>query len=97
MHKAGSVYIMASPNRNVLYTGVTSELANRVWKHKNKFYPASFSARYNCVVLVYYRHFHSIDDAIAEEKRIKGGSRKQKEELINSFNREWRDLSDEVY
>ena len=88
---------MCSPNRNVLYTGVTSELANRVWKHKNKYYPESFTTKYNCVVLVYYKHFDSITDAIAEEKRIKGGSRRQKETLINDINPEWRDLSDEVF
>jgi putative endonuclease len=97
MQKSGSVYIMASANKNVLYTGVTSELANRVWKHQTKFYPDSFSARYNCVVLVYYKHFFTIEEAIIEEKRIKGGSRQQKEKLINGINPEWKDLSEELF
>lgn len=96
MHKAGSVYIMSSPDRTTLYTGVTANLESRVWKHKNKEYPNSFSARYNCVVLVYYCHFFSINDAIAEEKRIKGGNRKQKEMLININNPQWKDLWEEI-
>jgi putative endonuclease len=96
MKKAGTVYIMASPNGNVLYTGVTSDLVKRVWQHKTKFYPEGFTAKYNCVMLVYYQQFQRIEDAIAEEKRIKGGSRKQKEDLINAFNREWKDLGEEM-
>jgi putative endonuclease len=96
MLKGGLTYIVSSPNRDVLYTGVTSDLTTRVWKHKTKFYENSFTARYNCVVLVWYKYFDTIDAAIAEEKRIKAGSRKKKEELINSINYEWRDLWDEV-
>jgi putative endonuclease len=79
-----------------LYVGVTSNIASRVYEHKNKFYPASFSSIYNCVKLVYYRRFELIVEAIAEEKRIKGGSRKKKEDLINGMNPEWKDLYDEI-
>jgi putative endonuclease len=74
--------------------GVTSSLAGRAWEHRNKTYPDSFSARYNCVMLVYYRHFDDITEAIAEEKRIKAGSRKHKEALIDALNPEWKDLHD---
>ena len=93
MQQGGFVYIMASPNRSVLYIGVTSDLLGRVDKHRNKYYPDSFSAKYNCVVLVYYRCFMGIEEAIAEEKRLKGGSRKQKEDLILQMNPEWKDLT----
>ncbi len=96
MQKGGTVYIMASPNGNVLYTGVTSDLVKRVWQHKTKFHPESFTAKYNCVMLVYYQQFVRVEDAIAEEKRIKGGSRKQKEDLINTFNHDWRDLGEDM-
>ena len=96
MHKSGTVYIMSSPNRTTLYVGVTSELCNRVWKHRTKFYPNSFSAKYNCVMLVYHQTFQRIEDAISEEKRIKGGSRKQKDDLIASMNPDWIDLWDNV-
>ena len=87
---------MASPSNSTLYVGVTSELGNRVTEHKEKFYPNSFTARYNCIKLVYYSSFESIGEAIEEEKRIKGGSRKKKEMLINSINPSWSDLWEEV-
>ena len=96
MQQGGTVYIMSSPNRGVVYTGVTSDLVKRVWEHRNKQYADSFTAKYNCVVLVYYRHFQNIFDAIAEEKRIKGGSRGQKNDLINEMNPDWKDLLDDV-
>ena len=92
MFKPGFVYVMSAPDKTALYTGVTSELTSRIWQHRSKHFPDSFSARYNCVVLVYYQYFDSIETAIAEEKRIKGGSRLKKEKLINSMNPGWRDL-----
>lgn len=94
--KGGWVYITCSLNHSTLYTGVTSSIASRVYKHKSKVYPTGFSSRYNCVKLVFYRRFESIIEAIAEEKRIKGGSRKKKEELINSMNPDWKDLYDQI-
>lgn len=87
---------MSSLNNSTLYTGVTANLPQRVAQHKEKYNPKSFSAKYNCVKLVYYRWFEDIRDAIAEEKRIKGGSRKKKELLINSMNPEWKDLYQET-
>lgn len=92
----GHVYIMCSMNHSTLYTGVTSCIGARARQHKEKFYPNSFSAKYNCVKLVYYKWFDTIMEAIAEEKRIKGGSRKQKEILINSMNAEWNDLCEQI-
>ena len=88
--------MVCSPNRNVIYTGVTSDVSTRIWKHRNKFYENSFTKRYNCVMIVWYKYFESIEEAIAEEKRIKAGSREKKEALVNSFNYEWRDLWDVV-
>ena len=69
----GWVYMMCSLNHSTLYVGVTSNIASRVYEHKNKFYPTSFGARYNCVKLVYYRRFELIVEAIEKEKRIKAG------------------------
>jgi putative endonuclease len=92
----GHVYIMANVHNTTLYTGVTSNLPARVAQHKEKLYPNSFSARYNCSKLVYYKWFDTIIEAITEEKRIKGGSRKKKEILINSINPTWNDLYEET-
>ncbi len=96
MHKGGSVYILSSPNKGVLYIGVTSDLPNRITEHQNKIYPNSFTSKYNCIVLVYYQHFEYIYDAIAEEKRLKGYNRKYKEQLIDAINPDWKDLSKEL-
>ncbi len=79
-----------------MYTGVTSNLLKRIWEHRSKQLPQSFSAKYNCVELVYYRSFDSVEEAIAGEKRIKGGSRMAKERLINSINPGWADLGHEL-
>ncbi len=92
MTKGGSVYIMANKRNGTLYTGVTSNLQSRIYQHKTKFYPESFTSKHNCNLLVYYQNFFSIKEAIAEEKRIKGGNRKNKLKLIETMNPEWKDL-----
>ena len=96
MAKGGSVYMMCSLNNRAIYTGVTSDLVSRVLQHKNKINPNSFTATYNCTKLVYYCFYEIIEAAIEEEKRIKGGNRKQKETLINRMNPEWKDLWEEI-
>jgi putative endonuclease len=92
----GYVYITSNRNNTTLYVGVTSMLGRRITQHREKFYPKSFSARYNCTKLVYYKFFPTIMQAIAEEKRIKGGSREQKASLINSINPGWLDLYEKL-
>ena len=90
----GYFYILTNSNNSVLYAGVTSNLRDRILKHKTKRYPDSFTARYNVDKLVYYETHDTIGEAIKREKQIKGGSRKKKVELINGFNTGWVDLSD---
>ena len=96
MKRGGYVYIMTNKNNNVLYTGVSSQLRNRVYKHKTNYYPHSFTARYNLHKLVYYEGFPLITEAIAREKQIKGGSRQRKIDLINKMNPQWKDLYDQI-
>ncbi|MEB2777865.1 GIY-YIG nuclease family protein [Algoriphagus sp. D3-2-R+10] len=96
MQKGGAVYIMTNHRHTVLYTGVTNDLLRRVYEHRNKLNPNSFSTKYNLTKLVFFESFHSIDEAIAREKQIKGGSRKGKEDSINSMNPNWKDLWDEI-
>lgn len=96
MTRGGAVYIMASKRNGTLYTGVTADLKRRVFEHKTKANPKSFTAKYNCQFLVYYVGFHHIEDAIAEEKRIKGGNRKNKLKLIETNNPDWKDLWEEI-
>jgi len=92
MTRGGFVYIMTNPIHSVLYTGVTSDLISRMQQHIYKYYPDSFTAKYNVTILVYYQFYSTIIEAILEEKRIKAGSRKQKLQLINSINPEWNNL-----
>ena len=96
MEKGGAIYIMTNFNNTVLYTGVTNDLIRRVYEHKSGFDPNSFTSKYKITKLVYFESFHSIEEAIAREKQIKGGSRKKKENLINSVNPEWKDLWDNL-
>ena len=96
MKRGGAVYIMTNKIKTTLYVGVTSNLKLRVWQHKNNAYPESFTAKYNCYSLVYYQGFDKIEDAITEEKRIKGGNRNAKIKLIEEQNPQWNDLWTEI-
>jgi len=91
LHSA--VYFMTSKNNNVLYIGVTSNLEKRVYQHKTKAYKG-FTEKYNCNKLVYFEVFTDIKQAISREKQLKKGNRKRKDDLVNSMNPEWNDLSD---
>jgi putative endonuclease len=85
------VYILTNDRHTVLYTGVTNNLPRRVAEHSSGF--SRFTARYNVHKLVYFEEFHEINEAIAREKQIKGGSRRKKVLLIDSLNPDWHDLS----
>jgi putative endonuclease len=94
MTKGGFVYILTNPKNTVLYTGVTSNLKERVWQHKTKHYQTSFTAKYKICKLLYFEEYSDIRDAIEREKQIKAGSRRKKIQLIESINPEWKDLFD---
>jgi len=94
MERGGYIYILTNNNHNILYTGVTSNLGNRVFEHRTGQYKTSFTHKYNVTKLLYYEEFVSIEDAIFREKQIKAGSRQKKLNLINGLNPEWKDLSD---
>jgi putative endonuclease len=96
MEKGGYIYIMTNQNNTVLYTGVTSNLRNRAFEHREKIFKSSFTNRYNVNKIVYFEFFQNIEEAIAREKQIKDGSRAKKEALINDFNPQWKDLYDEI-
>ena len=55
-----------------------------------------FTKKYNITKLVYYEVFEDIENAILREKQIKGGSKQKKGELVNSMNKEWLDLYEEL-
>lgn len=86
-----AVYIMASRRNGTLYTGVTSNLPQRVWQHREGV-SGGFTQRYNCKMLVWFEMAEMIETAIAREKQIKAGSRAKKIALIVGFNPDWQDL-----
>ena len=88
------VYIMASKSR-VLYTGVTNDLQRRVFEHKDGS-GSKFTRKYNVHRLVYYEAHQNVDLAIQREKQIKGWVRRKKVELIENFNPNWEDLSEQL-
>ena len=89
---SGFVYIMASRKNGTLYVGVTSDLAGRVWEHKEKIYPRSFTAMHKVERLVWFEEFDDIRDAIDHEKRMKRWRRAWKIQAIQKRNPEWDDL-----
>jgi putative endonuclease len=91
MSRAPCVYIMANSRNGTLYTGVTSNLAERVHQHREELVDG-FTRRYKCKLLVFYEFYERMDEAIAREKQIKGGSRANKMALIETMNPQWRDL-----
>lgn len=91
MSRQPSVYIMASKRNGTLYTGVTSNLAERAHQHREGLVPG-FTKRYDCKLLVFYEYYDTMPDAIAREKQIKAGSRSDKIALIVSMNPDWDDL-----
>lgn len=85
------VYIMTNRNHTALYVGVTSDLPQRVHRHKTKYYKG-FTSKYNIDKLVYFESFSKIMDAITREKQVKKYRREKKEALINAVNPDWKEL-----
>jgi|SRR5579864_4757250 len=86
------VYIIANATR-ILYTGMTSKLEDRVWKHKNKLLEG-FTSHFRICRLVYWESFDDVRRAIDREKQIKRWRREKKIALIEKLNPNWHDLSD---
>ncbi len=85
------MYILASKRNGALYVGVTSDLRQRVWLHKNDAYDG-FTKKYGVRDLV-WREFHTtMDDAIQRGKALKKWRRDWKIALIEKTNPDWRDL-----
>ena len=86
-----AIYILASQAHGTLYVGVTSNLIQRVWQHKNNLVEG-FSQKYGVHTLVYFELHATMHDAIGREKQLKAGSRAKKVALIEAMNASWNDL-----
>ncbi len=91
----GYVYILASRPNGTLYTGVTSDLARRLYEHQNGLTPG-FTQRYGVKTLVWFEEHDLVTDAISREKTIKKWPRAWKLQLIEKSNPQWRDISDHL-
>jgi putative endonuclease len=88
-----AVYILTNKRNGTLYVGVTSDLAKRVWEHKNNMV-AGFTKKYYFHQLVWYELHDDMESAILREKRLKKYNRSWK--LIESMNPDWQDLYDSI-
>ncbi len=95
MSKQPAIYILTNKRNGTLYTGVSSNLIQRIFQHKGNLFEG-FSKKHNCTAPVYYELYKDMTRAITREKQIKNGSRKKKLALIESINPEWQDLYENI-
>ncbi len=88
------VYMLTNASR-MLYTGMTNNLARRIYEHKHKLVEG-FTSQYNLTSLVWYEVTSDVRSAIAREKEIKSWRRSKKIALIDAVNPTWRDLSEDL-
>ncbi len=86
-----AVYILASHRNGTLYTGVTSDLPGRLWKHREEFH-CGYTSKYGVKRLVWFEAHEMMESAIVREKRIKKWNRAWKVRLIEESNADWRAL-----
>jgi len=91
------VYITTNHIKTTLYIGVTNNLKTRLHQHQQNIYNSeTFTGKYYYYNLVYFERFEFIDHAIKREKEIKRWRREKKNNLITSFNPEWKFLNNEI-
>jgi predicted GIY-YIG superfamily endonuclease len=93
--KQPAVYIMANRRNGTLYAGVTSNLAERVWQHREGVVEG-FTQQHGCKLLVWFEAADTMEVAITREKQIKSGSRAKKIALIEAMNPQWQDLYEQI-
>ena len=80
--KQSYVYILKCFD-GTYYTGVTSNLTQRLFQHETAFFPDCYTAKRRPIELVFYCEFTDINLAFETEKKIKKWSKLKKEALIN--------------
>jgi putative endonuclease len=87
-----TVYILASRRYGTLYTGVTSNLMQRIYQHREEVIKG-FATKHGVKMLVWFEQHGTMETAIQREKRIKKWNRPWRINLIEKDNPNWRDLS----
>ena len=90
------VYILTNKSNKVMYIGITNDLQRRLYEHKNELVDG-FTKKYHIHKLVYYESHKYVKEAILREKKLKGLLRIRKNELVETMNPEWIDLSDKLF
>jgi putative endonuclease len=94
MERQPAVYIMASGFHGTIYTGVTSNLLQRVAQHREGVL-GGFTAEYGVKRLVWFEMHGTMEHAITREKQLKNWRRDWKLTLIEERNPLWRDLAED--
>ncbi len=95
MDKQPAVYILASDRNGTLYIGVTSNLIQRTWQHREHI-TLGFTKNHEVTKLIWYELHGSMESAITREKQIKAWKRQWKLELIEKTNPYWNDLYEQI-
>ena len=91
--KAYCVYILTNWNNRVMYIGVTGDLRRRLFEHRNEF-ADGFTKKYHVHKLVYFEQTTDVTEALEREKQLKKWVRAKKNQLVETMNPEWKDLSE---
>ena len=94
--KQPCVYLIANQPYGTIYVGVTSNLKQRIWQHREKLIDG-FTKKYLIDKMVWYELHESMEEAINREKKIKNWRRDWKVNLINRFNPDWHDLYEGLF
>ena len=86
------VYILTNWDDSVIYIGVTGNLERRLYEHKNKL-ADGFTKKYNVNKLVYFESTSDVYSALSREKQLKKWTRVKKNQLVETLNPEWKDMS----
>ena len=86
------IYILSNKTGTALYIGVTNDLVRRIYEHRKKLAPGSFTAKYDIHKLVYFESTGDVRAALEREKQLKGWNRARKNKLVESRNPNWEDL-----
>jgi len=81
-----------SNKSGTLYTGITNDLARRVYQHKSQL-TEGFTKKYRITSLLYYETTSDVNTAITREKQIKGMLKTKKIELIKTMNPQLKDIN----
>ena len=92
---APAVYLMASARNGTTYSGITSNLMQRIAQRRAGTFEG-FAKKHDCKTLVWFEMHSTMEYAITREKQVKKWNRAWKLRLIEEGNPKWRDLAEDL-